>query len=114
MVFENYSIKNVSVEDSFLGELIEKMYWLGSNDGFILGELYGIIKKMQGEDGLTPEELEVFYKGLESLLGEYSALHSFVAEEWRRRGKPKSLRQQESETRTADEGNRYKAEYCDR
>lgn len=115
MVFEDYKIKEVSPEDSFLAELIEKTYWLGANDGFVLGGLYGIIEGVKGKgDVETVKELEEFYTVIERVMNQYSDLHKFISEEWSRRGKPKSLRQQENEKRIADKRDEYKAEYCDR
>lgn len=115
MVFEDYKIKDVTPEDSFLAELIEKTYWLGANDGFVLGGLYGIIESAKEKgDAETVKELGEFYDVIERVMNQYSDLHKFISEEWNRRGKPKSLRQQENEKRTADKRDEYKAEYCDR
>lgn len=115
MVFENYKIKEVSPEDSFLGELIEKTYWLGANDGFVLGGLYGIIENIKENGNVEmARELEEFYDVIERVMNQYSDLHKFISEEWNRRGKPKSLRQQENEKRAADKRDEYKSEYCDR
>ncbi len=117
MIFEDYKIKEVSPEDSFLAELIEKTYWLGTNDGFVLGGLYGIIEsvKRKGDtETETVKELEAFYNVIECAMNQYSDLHKFISEEWNRRGKPKSLKQQESEKLAADRRDEYKAEYCDR
>lgn len=115
MTFEDYKIKEVSPEDSFLAELIEKTYWLGANDGFVLGGLYGIIENVKEKgDTETVKGLEEFYDVIERVTNQYSDLHKFISEEWNRRGKPKSLRQQESEKREADKRDEYRAEYCDR
>lgn len=115
MVFEDYKIKGVTPEDSFLAELIEKTYWFGANDGFVLGEIYGVIEGVKEKgDTETVKELEEFYDVIERVITQYSDLHKFISEEWNRRGKPKSLRQQENEKHEADKRDEYKSEYYDR
>lgn len=114
MVFENYTIKEVSPEDSFLGELVEKTYAIESGHGFVLGDLYGIIKHVDDRNFDITRELDSLYLSLNSLLTQYDNLHKAIVEEWARRGKPKSLNQQAGEKRLADEKDNYRSEFCDR
>lgn len=114
MVFEDYEVKVVSLEDSFLAELVEKTFAIGSGHGFVMGDLYGITKRVDDKLFDIDRELDSLYLNLNSLLTQYDNLHKMIAEEWVRRGKPKSLRQQENDKRAADKRDEFKAEYCDR
>jgi len=112
MTFEDYKIIPVSDEDSFLGELIEKTCWLGSNEGFILGEICRIIDNTSDLD--VVKNLSELLETMEKYFKEQNNIHKFISEEWIRRGKPKSLRQQGFEKAAADERDRIKSEYYDR
>jgi len=114
MTFNDYEIKEVTPENSFLGELIEKTYWLGSAHGFILGEMQRVIEQADKRNLDMARELDELYLGVNNLLTQYSEIHEFIGKEWNIRGKPESLRQQQIEKKNADERDAKKAEYYDR
>lgn len=41
MVFNNYQIpENITAEDEFMYNLMDKLYWAGSHYGFVMGGIY--------------------------------------------------------------------------
>lgn len=100
MKFENYEIKEVSQEDSFLGEILEGLHWTLSKEVKTINELHRIISRQK--EGELKVSLRKICRSLEDIFTDTEITHKSTREEWKRRGEPLSMRQQEIKKAAAD------------
>lgn len=118
MVFNNYQIPdNITEEDEFMYNLMDKLYDAGSNYGFTMGAFTGLIENMKRKN--VPSEIikeaEKVYENIDSHLAEYNTdIYKFSLERWNKLGKPLSLAAHQSKKRRLDAEDDYKSEYHDR
>ena len=118
MVFNNYQIpENITAEDEFMYNLMDKLYWAGSHYGFVMGAFTGLIEHMKENkvsDKLIKEAEDVF-NSVDTHLKEYNTeIYNFSCERWKELGKPLSLLAHQAKKKRLDAEDDYKDKYCDR
>lgn len=111
MVFNDYKLKEVSQEDAFLGELVKNLDGFNQAFEFFMGEFQALNENDDRRN--TKDVHELFEMGSDIFKG-YQIIKENITQEWERRGKPLSLRQQEAEKRhydKLDEEKDYNARY---
>lgn len=115
--YHNFKIKDVPEDDLFIADVVEKFYWQHSQDGFLLGELYGIQRQVSGEDESSEplgQRLEKFYSMLENYIGDYIKIENKIRDKWKEQGSPMSLLKQKRLKEYYDREDRFKEEFYDR
>lgn len=89
-----------------LAELLETMHDANLCNGFLLGDLCGII-----EEGPKEHSLQRLFDSLKKWCENWEKIEATVRKEWERRGKPLSLRQQQREKAICDKRDEEKEAY---
>ena len=91
MIFNDFKIKEVTPEDSFLGELRETVDHINQS----LEQLVGEIQAWGNDDNQrNTETLAEVSEWASEIYARYTKLILDIDEEWKRRGEPRSIRQQ--------------------
>ena len=115
MAYTDYKIKEVSQEDSFLGDLRVDLYNKGSNVGFLLGDFYGLLKEIEKLENIELiKETQRIYDCFEIWFNDYFKINDKVYTEWEWRGKPLSIEIQTPLKNYHDKEDEVKSEYYDR
>lgn len=112
MIFNNYEIPdNITVEDEFMYNLVNKLNGTYSNYGFVMGSFTGFIEHMK-ENNITEElikEAEETFKQVESYLNIYNMeIYNMVEDRWKELGKPLSLEAHQAKKERLDKEDEYK------
>lgn len=117
MTYHNYEIpENISKEDEFMYNLVERLYGVHSHNGFVMGEFLTLITHMKENsvsDSIVQEAEEVF-QTFELYLKEHNEVYDFICDRWKELGKPLSLEAHQKKKEELDAQDEYRAEYCDR